>query len=72
MLPLLPFHVLAAQRGDGLRPELLALFARDARHAVGLSAAIAIDHGRADETPSGGKMRDESAGESSRKPGTSD
>lgn len=28
MLPFLHFHALAALRGDGLRPELLALFER--------------------------------------------
>jgi hypothetical protein len=28
MLPLLSFHAIAATRGDGLRPELLALFER--------------------------------------------
>jgi hypothetical protein len=44
MLPLLPFHILAAQRGDGLRPELLALFARNARSDTGLSARIEIEN----------------------------
>lgn len=44
MLPLLPFHNLAAQRGDGLRPELLALFARNARSDTGLSARIEIEN----------------------------
>ncbi|CAB3804470.1 hypothetical protein LMG28138_05521 [Pararobbsia alpina] len=44
MLPLLPFHTLAAQRGDGLRPELLALFARNARSDTGLSARIEIEN----------------------------
>jgi hypothetical protein len=29
MLPFLSLHALAAQRGDGLRPELLALFEPD-------------------------------------------
>ena len=40
MLPFLPFHTLAAGRGDGLRPELLALFERHARPAAALSARI--------------------------------
>jgi hypothetical protein len=30
MLPLLSFHALVAHRGDGLRPELLALLQREA------------------------------------------
>jgi hypothetical protein len=30
MLPLLSLHAIAATRGDGLRPELLALFERRA------------------------------------------
>ena len=40
MLPFLSLHALAAQRGDGLRPELLALFERHARAEAGLSAII--------------------------------
>jgi hypothetical protein len=40
MLPLLSLYALAAQRGDGLRPELLALFERHARAETGLSAII--------------------------------
>jgi hypothetical protein len=40
MLPFLSFHALAAQRGDGLRPELLALFERHARSETGLVANI--------------------------------
>ena len=40
MLPLLSLHALAAQRGDGLRPELLALLKRRACPANGLSAEI--------------------------------
>ena len=31
MLPLLSFHALVAHRGDGLRPELLALLQREAQ-----------------------------------------
>ncbi|MFT4432878.1 hypothetical protein [Caballeronia sp. 15715] len=31
MLPLLSFHALVAHRGDGLRPELLALLQRDSQ-----------------------------------------
>jgi hypothetical protein len=40
MLTFLSFHSLAAQRGDGLRPELLALFERHARSETGLAAII--------------------------------
>jgi hypothetical protein len=40
MLPFLPLYTLAAQRGDGLRPELLALFERHARLETGLAAII--------------------------------
>ena len=40
MLPLLSLHALAAQRGDGLRPELKALFERHAGLATGLVATI--------------------------------
>jgi hypothetical protein len=40
MLPLLSLHALAAQRGDGLRPELKALFERRARLATSLAATI--------------------------------
>jgi hypothetical protein len=40
MLPLLSLHALAAQRGDGLRPELKALLERHARRESGLSATI--------------------------------
>lgn len=43
MLPLLSLHALAAQRGDGLRPELKALFERSAGLATGLSAATEPD-----------------------------
>jgi hypothetical protein len=43
MLPLLPFHALATRRGDGLRPELLALFKRYASSPAGLSAGIEPD-----------------------------
>lgn len=38
MLPLLALHTLVEQRGDGLRPELLALLAH--RAEGGLSAPI--------------------------------
>lgn len=41
MLPLLALHTLANQRGDGLRPELLALLRRHADG--GLSARIEPD-----------------------------
>jgi hypothetical protein len=40
MLPFLSFHALAVQRGDGLRPELLALFERHTRSETGLAAII--------------------------------
>ena len=40
MLPFLSLHALAAQRGDGLRPELLALFERHVRLETGLVAII--------------------------------
>ncbi len=40
LAPLLALHALAAQRGDGLRPELLALFLRHAQSDAGLSASI--------------------------------
>lgn len=40
MLPLLPFHALATQRGDGLRAEFLILFARQHRSEMGLFAFI--------------------------------
>jgi hypothetical protein len=40
MLPLLPFHAIAAQRGDGLRPELVALFERHARLDASLVGII--------------------------------
>ena len=40
MLSFLSLHALAAQRGDGLRPELKALFEHHARLATGLAATI--------------------------------
>ena len=40
MLPFLSLHALAAQRGDGLRPELLALFQRHVTLETGLAAII--------------------------------
>jgi len=43
MLPLLSLHALAAQRGDGLRPELKALFERSAGLGMGLAAVIEPD-----------------------------
>jgi hypothetical protein len=33
MIPFLQFHLLAAKRGEGLRPELLELFKRQAEKA---------------------------------------
>jgi hypothetical protein len=43
MLPFLSLHALAAQRGDGLRPQLLALFERHAGLETGLAANIEPD-----------------------------
>jgi hypothetical protein len=43
MLPFLSLHALAAQRGDGLRPELLALFERHAGLETGLAAIVEPD-----------------------------
>jgi hypothetical protein len=43
MRPFLSLHALAAQCGDGLRPDLLALFARHAGLETGLSAIIKPD-----------------------------
>jgi hypothetical protein len=43
MLPFLSLHALAAQRGDGLHPELLALFERHAGSETGLAAIIEPD-----------------------------
>ncbi|CAB3804715.1 hypothetical protein LMG28138_05559 [Pararobbsia alpina] len=40
MLPFLSLHALAAQRGDGLRPELKALFEHHVGLATGLTATI--------------------------------
>jgi hypothetical protein len=40
MSPFLSFHALAAQRGDGLRPELLALFEWQSRSETDLAAII--------------------------------
>ena len=45
MLPLLPFHTLAAKRGDGLKPELLALLLRQVPQESGLIASIEADDG---------------------------
>jgi hypothetical protein len=43
MLPFLSLHALAAQRGDGLRPELLALFERHSGLEPRLAAIIEPD-----------------------------
>ncbi|MPW18322.1 hypothetical protein GCT13_15730 [Paraburkholderia sp. CNPSo 3157] len=43
MLPFLALHALAAQRGDGLRPELLALLERQTRNEACLCARIEPD-----------------------------
>jgi hypothetical protein len=40
MLHLLSLYALAAERGDGLRPELLALLSRQQESETGLSAFI--------------------------------
>jgi hypothetical protein len=50
MLPFLSLHALAAQSGDGLRPELLALFARRAGSQTGLSARIEPDETTSSDT----------------------
>ena len=58
MLPLLSFHALAAQRGDGLRPELLALMSRCSEPNIGLSArfeAEETEHPRGIETDASAK-----------------
>jgi hypothetical protein len=52
MLPFLSLHALAAHRGDGLRPELLALFERYARPGAGLNARIEPDETTVSCTPS--------------------
>jgi hypothetical protein len=51
MLPFLPLHTLAAQRGDGLRPELLALFERHAKSTPGLSAPLVPEIASANQDP---------------------
>jgi hypothetical protein len=43
MFLFLSLHALAAQRGDGLHPELLALLERYARSETGLSVAVEPD-----------------------------
>jgi hypothetical protein len=43
MLPFLSLHALVAQRGDGLRPELLALYERHAGSETGLAAIVEPD-----------------------------
>jgi hypothetical protein len=43
LLPLLPLHALLASRGDGLKPELLALLVRQNEGGAGLSAALEPD-----------------------------
>jgi hypothetical protein len=48
MIPFLAMHALAALRGDGLRPELLALFERhEAASNLHLVVAVSDQH-RAD------------------------
>lgn len=51
MLPFLPLHTLAAKRGDGLRPELLALFERHAKSTSGLSAPLVPEISSANQDP---------------------
>lgn len=46
MLPLLSFHPLVARRGDGLRPELLALLSHCPERNVGLSARFETEETR--------------------------
>ena len=46
MIPFLATHALAARRGDGLRPELLALFERhEAAPTPRLVVAVSDQHG---------------------------
>jgi hypothetical protein len=72
MLPLLSLHTLVAHRGDGLRPELLALLTRQARCDAGLSATIEGEDGRADECPCASKAADTLQCESIPKPQASE
>ena len=63
MIPFLAMHALAAPRGDGLRPELLALFERhEAASNPHLVAAVS-DRRRTDgaETASSRPMSDKAA-----------
>lgn len=63
MIPFLAMHALAAPRGDGLRPELLALFERhEATSNPHLVVAVSDQH-RADaaETASSRPMSDKAA-----------
>lgn len=57
MLPFLPFHTIAARRGDGLRPELLALFERHAQSCAGLSARLGAET-PADDSPDASSTSD--------------
>lgn len=51
MLPLLALHSLAAPRGDGLKPELLALLLRQAQVQSDLSAMIVSTTGALSPEP---------------------
>lgn len=43
------FHAIAADRGDGLRPELLALLRHHERHFGGNEAVVEISRRRGDD-----------------------
>jgi hypothetical protein len=72
MLPLLSLHNLVAHRGDGLRPELLALLTHRARCNAGLSATIEAEEGSTDECPCTSKAGDTLQRESTSKPQASE
>lgn len=72
MLPLLSLHTLVAHRGDGLRPELLALLTRRDRCNTGLSATIEVEDGSADERRCVSKAADTLQRESIPKPQASE
>ena len=63
MIPFLAMHALAAPRGDGLRPELLALFERHEAVSNPHLVVAVSDQGRADaaETASSRPIPDKAA-----------
>ncbi|MGF6980982.1 hypothetical protein F0160_25820 [Paraburkholderia sp. JPY303] len=80
LLPFLSLHALAAQRGDGLRPELLALLLRHARSEIGLGAEIESDETKipceptqpAQRTSANEDLREECQAKSSETPHSTD